>query len=214
MSGVSSNVTALAEPGFFYVKDAPHYLYADKKVALLEDLKEYSLELPEDIDKITDAELVTEEGTTPVEVGYGSFYGKEYGGVYFTSSSSEFSVKLETQDELPIIDATAGLVISAERSKENPVRDITAINVTGTTEQFITIDSVSADNVDNCFGLNRGLVQDVFVRSNGLASKYGGSGNLQRQVNGYAVHRAGRGYGLLAIDPETQGVIHSQTYDM
>lgn len=148
---MSSSIVANVGIGVFYFRDAPFYHYAFKKTRLLEDIKSYNFEFGAQVAQVFNTSIVG-ANSVEIQIGYGSDYGKEYGGVYDITPAG-VNLKLDESDTVGSAgtDSLSLLKFDSNNKVWEPERDLISI---GVAPDELEISFTSVDATPNCFGLN------------------------------------------------------------
>jgi len=201
-------ITVNIPTGAFFFRDSPHYLFGLKKSVLLEDIKRYDYTFEERVGQVYDMFMVGSEGFN-LDVGYGSAYGAEYGGIVYENQNN-ITIKITEDDEgeQDVIGPFTQIGFNADLIVDNPQRDLINLDAIG---REIEISYVSRDNTPNCFGLNKGKVSYLHAISTGFGTSRDFSGvSIDGQVSS-----VGRSYRLTVLDLDNDHAnVHDQNYDV
>jgi len=143
-----SETVALVETGPFFFRDVPHWHYNSKATVLLEDLVKYTIVLENVVDEIITL-TVKNSGGIELKQGWGSTYGKEYGGVFASGSKTIDIVPTYGAGPIAVIPASNSYTeLTAWLKKDKPQTGLAALNTVAK-----TLEVTYGSPTENLFGL-------------------------------------------------------------
>lgn len=153
-------VFARVDAGYFYMRDALFYLYSSKKTILLEDIRTFLFDVPFIVKEIIAASVI-DAGGVGFNLGYGSDYGREFGGVYLFDSQ-KLAVKLDTTNKCSqtSLSATSRIEINLNRTVWEHSEEVVLIN---DGPRQITVGYTSHNATPNFFGIDPVLAENALL---------------------------------------------------